>query len=63
MAIKRESFSEINRVTGNARLKELHGILKGKVGEELEKNIFEFRDLHRKIHKKKTERTIRTSSF
>ena len=54
-----ESFSEIiNKVTGKARLRELHGILSGEAGEILEKSILEVRELHRKTHKRRTEQFL-----
>ena len=53
---EKESFSEvINREFGKAKLRELHGILRGEAGKELEKNILEGRKLHKKMHKKRAE--------
>lgn len=63
-ALKREkeSFSDVVfRVTKKndlENLKKLHGILKGKVGEELERRIIEGRNIHRKFHKKRNERLM-----
>lgn len=55
-----ESFSQIiKRITKKNRLKELHGILGEKRGEELEKVILEGRKLHREMRKKRTERILK----
>jgi predicted CopG family antitoxin len=42
---EKESFSEVitHKFNNLAKLKELHGILANKAGEELEKNIIEMR--------------------
>ena len=57
-----ESFSMvINRVTKKSdfeNLKKLHGILKGKSGEELEKNILEGRKQHRKLRERRIKRQL-----
>jgi len=56
---EKESFSEVitNKFSNLSKLKEIHGILAGKAGEELEKSITEMRkrDI---IHTKKRIKEI-----
>ena len=54
-----ESFSEvINRVTGKVKLSDFHGIISKEFGEELENNIKEGRELHRKLSDKRHKRLM-----
>ena len=56
-----ESFSlVINRITKEkkVRLRDLHGIISKKSGEELEKNILEERKRHRIMHKERNKEFI-----
>ena len=55
-----ESFSSvINRISVKGRLKDIYGILKGKRGEALEKNILEARKVERKLQRKKDIRLMK----
>ena len=54
-----ESFSlVINRITKEkkVKLRDLHGILSKKAGEELEKNILEGRKMHRKMDEERNKK-------
>ena len=58
-----ESFSEVitNKFSNLSKLKEIHGILSGKAGEELEKNIIEMRKrdaIHTKKRRKEIEEAL-----
>ncbi len=55
-----ESFSEVIRgIKQKTTLKDIYGILKGKVGEELEKNIMESRKIHSELHEKRHKRLMK----
>lgn len=54
-----ESFSlVINRITNEkkVKLRDLHGIISKKSGEELEKSILEGRKMHRKIREERNKK-------
>ncbi|PIN90114.1 hypothetical protein COU60_02125 [Candidatus Pacearchaeota archaeon CG10_big_fil_rev_8_21_14_0_10_34_76] len=60
LKLERESFSDVvNRITKKTdidNLKKIHGILKGKKGGDLEKNILENRKLRRKMHEERIKK-------